>query len=39
MPMLDIAMEMISDDHQALLCNNPECERCRVVRATAASLE
>lgn len=37
MPILDIAIEMISDDHQALLCNNPECERCRVVRTAGTS--
>ncbi|MDX9865990.1 MAG: AAC(3) family N-acetyltransferase, partial [Anaerolineaceae bacterium] len=39
MPMLDIAIEMIADDHQALLCNNPECERCRVVRTSSTALE
>jgi aminoglycoside 3-N-acetyltransferase len=39
MPMLDIAIEMISNDHQALLCNNPECERCRAVRANSTALE
>lgn len=38
MPMLDIAIEMIADDHQALLCNNPECERCQAVRTAGASL-
>jgi aminoglycoside 3-N-acetyltransferase len=32
-PMLQIAADMVEDDHQALLCNNPECERCNVARA------
>lgn len=32
--MLDNTVELIANDHQALLCNNPECERCRVARAT-----
>jgi aminoglycoside 3-N-acetyltransferase len=37
-PMLDTAVEMIANDHQALLCNNPECERCRVVRSAGAGM-
>lgn len=36
-PMLEIAAEMMTDDHQALLCNNPECERCRVARTAGTS--
>lgn len=37
-PMLDTAVEMIANDHQALLCNNPECERCRAVRIAGSAL-
>ena len=37
MPMLDIAIEMISDNPHALLCNNPECGRCQAVRTTGTS--
>lgn len=31
-PLLDIATEMVAEDPRALLCDDPSCERCQVVR-------
>lgn len=37
-PMLQIAVEMVKDDHEALLCKDPECDRCMAVRATYTAI-
>lgn len=38
-PLLQIVADLVAEDHQALLCNNPECDRCLAVRSAPANGE
>jgi aminoglycoside 3-N-acetyltransferase len=38
-PLLQIVADLVAEDHQALLCNNPECDRCLAVRSAPTNRE